>query len=160
MNATTTKATGAIAANTAETVHTIEIRKDLLIAAPLEITFESVLEELGPGGQMPDGTPFPRKLEAWPGGRWFRDLGNNTGNLWGHVQVIKPPALLELCGPFFMSYPAINFLQYRLTAEGTGTRLALVHRAIGLITSQHSEGVPKGWEYGLQRIREAAERKK
>ena len=39
------------------------------------------------------------KIEPWPGGRWYRDLGNNAGHLWGHVQVIKPPTLLEICGP-------------------------------------------------------------
>ena len=49
---------------------------------------------------------FPMVIEPWPGGRWYRDLGNNAGHLWGHVQVIKPPTLLELCGPMFMSFPA------------------------------------------------------
>ncbi len=32
---------------------------------------------------------MPMKLEAWPGGRWFRDLGDGNGHLWGHVQAIK-----------------------------------------------------------------------
>ena len=48
------------------------------------------------------------KIEAWPGGRWFRALGNNTGHLWDHVQSIKPPKLLEIHGPLFMSTPAIS----------------------------------------------------
>jgi len=26
---------------------------------------------------------------ALAGGRWFRDIGNNAGHLWGHVQVIR-----------------------------------------------------------------------
>jgi hypothetical protein len=43
-------------------------------------------------------------LEQWPGGRWSRDHGNGIGHLWGHVQVIKPPVLLELSGLMFMSY--------------------------------------------------------
>jgi hypothetical protein len=98
------------------------------------------------------------KLEAWPGGRWYRDLGNHSGHLWGHVQVIKPPTLLEICGPLMMSYPAANHLQYRLKAEGGVTRLAFLHRATGLILPEHREGMPKGWEHWLQRIRERAER--
>ena len=65
-----------------------------------------MLDQLGPEGQMPGGKPFPMKIEPWPGGRWYRDLGNNSGHLWGHVQVIKPPTLLEICGPLMMSYPA------------------------------------------------------
>jgi hypothetical protein len=106
---------------------------------------------------MPDGTPFPMKLEAWPGGRWFRDLGDNAGHLWGHVQVIKPPKLLEIYGPMFMSYAAISHIQYRLEAVGNGTLVKIAHKAIGLIPADHREGVHEGWAHGLKRIREIAE---
>lgn len=140
-----------------ESIHTLDIRRETFVAASIELTFQSVLDEIGPEGQMPDGKPFPLKLEAWPGGRWFRDLGNNTGHLWGHVQVIKPPKLLEICGPMPMSYPAVNHIQYRLTPEGKGTRLSLVHTAMGLIPQEHRDGMPEGWEHGLNRIREIAE---
>ena len=99
-------------------IQTISIPREIEIAAPIEIAFEAMLEEIGPGGEMPDGKPFPMVIEPWPGGRWYRDLGDNAGHLWGHVQVIKPPTLLELCGPMFMSFPGINHVQYRLTAEG------------------------------------------
>jgi len=75
------------------------------------------------------------------------------------VQVIKPPTLLEICGPLMMSYPAANHLQYRLTAEGNATRLEFVHRAVGLIPPDHRDGFPEGWQYWLERIRELAERK-
>jgi uncharacterized protein YndB with AHSA1/START domain len=143
-----------------QTVQTLDIRRDETIDAPIEIVFQAVLDELGPESQMPDGTPLPLKIEPWPGGRWYRDLGNNTGHFWGHVQVIKPPKLLEICGPMPMSYPAINHVQYRLTAEGDGTRLAIVHRAMGLIPQEHRDGMPEGWEHGLRRIREMAERRK
>lgn len=140
-------------------ISTVNIVREALIDAPVETTFEAVLEELGPGSELPDGQPFPMRLEAWPGGRWYRDLGNDSGHLWGHVQVIKPPGLLELCGPMFMSCPATNFVQYRLTAEGNRTRLKLVHRAMGLIPAEHREGVGEGWAHGLKRIREIAERR-
>jgi uncharacterized protein YndB with AHSA1/START domain len=146
--------------NEQQSVETLEIRKEIEIAAPLEIAFEALLEELGPEGQMPDGRPFPMKIEAWPGGRWYRDLGNTAGHLWGHVQVIKPPTLLEICGPLPMSYPAINHLQYRLKAESTATRLTLLHRAMGLIIPEHRDGMPKGWGYKLERVRELAEKRK
>jgi uncharacterized protein YndB with AHSA1/START domain len=145
---------------TPDSVQTFEIRKEIEIAAPIEVTFEAVLDELGPEGQMPGGKPFPMKIEPWPGGRWYRDLGNNSGHLWGHVQVIKPPTLLEVCGPMPMSYPAINHVQYRLKAEGTGTRLTVLHRAMGLILPEHRDGMPEGWEHGLERIRELALRRK
>jgi len=142
-----------------ESVQTLDILKEIMIAAPIEVTFEAVLEELGPGSELPDGKPFPMKVEPWPGGRWYRDLGNNAGHLWGHVQVIKPPALLELVGPMPMSYPAINHVQYRLKAEGAGTKLTIHHRGMGLIPAEHRDGMPEGWEHGLKRIRLIAERK-
>jgi uncharacterized protein YndB with AHSA1/START domain len=140
-----------------EAVTTLRIVKEQTIAAPIEIVFQAMLDELGPESQMPDGKPFPLKLEAWPGGRWFRDLGNNAGHLWGHVQVIKPPTLLEITGPIPMSYPAVNHIQYRLTAQGGGTVLKFTHQAMGLITPEHRDGMPEGWEFGLNRIREIAE---
>lgn len=132
-----------------ETIRTLNVRLERDIAAPLEIVWECVLEELGPAGQMPDGTPFPKTLEPWPGGRWFRDLGDNAGHLWGHVQVIKPPTLLELCGPLFMSYPAVSHVQYRLTTDGKRTKISMSHRAIGLLLDEHRTGVTQGWGHML-----------
>jgi uncharacterized protein YndB with AHSA1/START domain len=139
------------------TVQTMDFHKEELIDAPAEIVFQAVLDELGPEAQEPGGKPLQMKLEPWPGGRWFRDLGNNTGHFWGHVQVIKPPKLLELCGPTAMSYPAVNFVQYRLTPEGTRTRLKFTHKAMGLIPQEHRDGMPEGWEQWLKNIRELAE---
>ena len=101
---------------------------------------------------------MPMKLEAWPGGRWFRDLGNNTGHFWGVVQAIKPPSLLEICGPLFMSTPAVSNLQYRLTEENGLTRLRFVHRAMGWI-GESDRGVDAGWTDLMTRIRTAASKR-
>lgn len=142
-----------------QTVDAFEITREESIDAPIEVVFQSVLDEIGSEGQLPDGKPFPLKLEAWPGGRWFRDLGNNSGHFWGHVQVIKPPTLLELCGPMPMSYPAINHVQYRLIAQGERTQLKFTHKAMGLILPEHRDGMPEGWEFILSQIRERAVRR-
>lgn len=143
-----------------ETVHTLLVEKQIDIAAPLDIAWSALLEELGPGGEMPGGAAFPMVIETWPGGRWFRDLGEGAGHLWGHVQVIKPPKLLEICGPLFMSYPAVSHLQYRLTENDENTQLQLIHRAVGLITAEHREGVHDGWTHTLSRICQIADRLK
>jgi uncharacterized protein YndB with AHSA1/START domain len=147
------------AINEREEIQSFTIRKEIEIAAPVQIAFEAVLDELGPEGQMPDGTSLSMKFEPWPGGRWYRDLGNNTGHLWGHVQVIKPPTLLEIIGPMPMSYPAVNHVQYRLKEEGGLTRLTFVHRAMGLIAPEHRDGMREGWSAKLDRVRELAELK-
>jgi uncharacterized protein YndB with AHSA1/START domain len=138
----------------------LHIHQEIDINAPVSVAFEALLDQLGPASEMMDGKPMPMKIEPWPGGRWFRDLGNNSGHLWGHVQVIKPPKLLELWGPMVMSFAAINHIQYRLTEQGNGTRLALLHRAMGEIPPEHRDGMPKGWEHILEKIRENAERRK
>jgi uncharacterized protein YndB with AHSA1/START domain len=142
-----------------DAVQAFAIHKQIEIAAPIELAFAALLDELGPESQMPGGKPFPMTFEPWPGGRWYRDLGHQAGHFWGHVQVIKPPELLEICGPLFMSYPAVSHLQYRLTREGAGTRLAFVHRAMGLILPEHREGVQQGWQYRLEQIAKLAEKK-
>jgi hypothetical protein len=141
-------------------VQTFDFLKEVEIAAPIDIAFESMLAELGPEGQMPDGKPFPFKLEPWPGGRWYRDLGNNAGHYWGHVQVIKPPTLLEISGPMMASYPAMNHIQYRLTAQGESTRLKFTHRAFGRMPKDFLKGTTEGWDHWLKRINQIAARLK
>lgn len=140
-----------------QVVQTLEILKEEEIAAPIAVVFEALLEQLGPYNETPDRTPLPMKLEPWPGGRWFRDLGENTGHWWGNVQAIKPPSLLEISGPLFMSYPAISNVQYRLSEENGVTRLKFAHRASGWIPSDISEGVHRGWAYIHSKVRERAE---
>ena len=44
----------------------------------------------------------------------------------------------------FMSFPAVNHVQYRLTADGDGTRLKFTHRAMGPIPDEVREGVGTG----------------
>src|SRR5216684_5216166 len=88
---------------TEQTVHALEIVKEEEIAAPIDVVFETILEQMGPENEAPGTGPMPVKLEAWPGGRWYRDLGDDAGHFWGNVQAIKPPTLLEICGPLFIS---------------------------------------------------------
>lgn len=142
-------------------IHTLEVVKDEEIAASIDIVFETLLEQIGPYNEAPDGSPLVMHLEAWPGGRWFRDLGNNAGHFWGTVQAIKPPSLLEICGPLFMSFPVMSNVQYRLTEVEGLTRVQFVHRAIGQIPERLLDGVDvnRGWGHILNRLRDSAERK-
>jgi uncharacterized protein YndB with AHSA1/START domain len=152
-----------MAVSTEQEIRTFEIVKEEAIAASIEIVFETLLEQMGPYNQTPDGTSLAMKIEPWPGGRWYRDLGNNTGHFWGHVQAIKPPKLLEICGPLFLSYPAMSNVQYRLTEENGLTRLKFVHSAMGMIPKDLIEGprsASTGWTHMLERIRKGAESRK
>ena len=80
----------------------LDITEEIRVRASLDTTFAALLEEMGPGNQGHQGAPMPMTLEPWPGGRWFRDLGDGNGHLWGHVQAIKRPMLLEISGPLMM----------------------------------------------------------
>ena len=134
------------------------INQEIRVNASLEVTFESLLEQLT-DNEMPDGTKFPMKLEAWPGGRWYRDLGNDNGHLWAHVQAIKRATLLEFTGPLMMSNPVLNNVQYRLSEADGVTVIKFRHSAFGLIDEGHRKGLSGGWNYINDRIRQRAEQK-
>ena len=136
----------------------LKVTQEIRVRASLETTFAALLEELGPSQRMMDETPMPMKLEAWPGGRWYRDLGDNNGHCWATVQAIKRPTLLEMSGPLFMSYPVSNNLQYRLSQEGDETVINFCHSGFGLISEDHRKGVVSGWTTIHERFRKRAEK--
>jgi len=136
---------------------TLDIKQEIQVRASLDATFDALLEEIGPHNQTPDGQPMPLKIEPWPGGRWYRDLGGNNGHLWAHVQAIKRPSLLEFTGPLFASYPFVSNVQYRLSEVDGGTLISFRHVALGLIEEKHREGVHKGWASMHDRVRKHAE---
>jgi len=134
-------------------VQTLEIVKEEEIAAPIHVVFEEILAQLGPLNETPEGVSLAMKLEAWPGGRWFRDLGDGAGHWWGSVQAIKPPSLIEVSGPLFLSYPSNSNVQYRLKEENGVTQLKFTHRAVGWLPTEMSEGAKTGWSFMLEQIR-------
>jgi hypothetical protein len=136
---------------------TLTINQEIHVNASLDVTFDALLEQIGPQNSRPDGVAMPMVIEPWPGGRWYRDLGGNNGHLWAHVQAIKRPTLLEFSGPLFASYPFVSNVQYRLTEVDGGTRIDFRHTALGFIQDDHRGGVNKGWAWMLERTRKAAE---
>lgn len=136
---------------------TLTVNQEIRVRASLDVTFAALLDQLGPLNERPDGAAMPLKLEPWPGGRWFRDLGDGDGHLWAHVQAIKRPTLIELCGPLFMSHPVANNVQYRLSEEGGETLIKFRHSGFGLVQDEHKKGVATGWSYIHEQVRKRAE---
>jgi hypothetical protein len=136
----------------------LSVTEEIHIRSSLTATFAALLEELGPSNEGENGVPMPMTLEAWPGGRWFRDLGGNAGHLWGHVQAIKPPTLLEITGPLMMSFAVASNLQYRLKEVNGGTLITLRHSALGLFPDGYREALSQGWPLLFDRIRRRTER--
>lgn len=136
---------------------TLSITQEIRVNAPLEATFAAILEEMGPRFAGEDGKSLRMKIEARPGGRWYRDLGDDNGHLWGHVQAIKRPTLLEFTGPLMMSYAAVSNIQYRLSPVDGGTLITFKHSAMGMIPDEDRAGMHEGWTDLLDRVRRNAE---
>jgi len=135
----------------------LDLSYEITVRASLEATFASILEQMGPANAGANDAPMPMVLEPWPGGRWFRDLGQGNGHFWGHVQAIKRPTLLEIVGPLFMSHPVISNVQYRLTETADGTLMTFRHSALGFVPDEIRVGVKDGWEPLFERVRRQAE---
>jgi hypothetical protein len=138
---------------------TVNITEEIHVKAPLDVTFEALLEQLGPLMTAAENRPMPMKIEAWPGGRWYRDLGDGNGHLWAHVQSIKKPTLLEFYGPLMMSYPVASNVQYRLSEEAGGTLIKFQHLALGMIPEDYRKGLNEGWCSINARAKALAEKK-
>ena len=131
---------------------TLDIQQEAVINGPIDDVFKGVIFRFGKGSTTPDGTSMQLDIEEFAGGRWIRDRGEGVQHLWGHVQVIKAPTLLELSGPMFMSYPALNHIEIKLEEADGGTKIMFRHRALGLLDAQHREGVKDGWKHFLSSI--------
>ena len=136
---------------------TFTLNQEIHVKAPLDTTFAALLEQLGPGNETMEGKSLNLKIEAWPGGRWYRDLGDGNGHFWAVVQAIKRPTLLEFAGPIFASFPLVNNVQYRLKEVEGGTLIVFRHTALGLLTEDHKAEMPKGWASMHERVRRFAE---
>lgn len=131
----------------------LDITEETRVTASIEDTFAALLEELGPANRGMRNEAMPMVLEARPGGRWYRDLGDGNGHLWGHVQAIKSPALLEVAGPLMMSFAVASNVQYRLRAEGGQTVITLHHTAIGLFPDGYKLPLSQGWKAINERLK-------
>ena len=136
---------------------TLDISQSVEINSAIGDTYRALIRRLTDQSSTPDNKPMPMVLEEWPGGRWFRDLGNGQGHLWGFVQVIRPPTLIEIQGPLFMSYAVAGHVQFQLAQVPGGTELSMRHRVLGQVEEGHRAGVTDGWGHFLQTTKLIAE---
>ncbi len=131
----------------------LDVEQHIDVKATPEKAFAAVIHRLGKGNTRPNGESLQLQLEPKAGGRWYRDRGEGVEHLWGFVQVIKPPTLLELSGPMFMSYPATNHVEVKIEPASKGCRVTLRHRALGMIDPEHRKNVATGWAHMLEGVR-------
>ena len=116
---------------------TLTVTEEIRVRASLEMTFATLLEEMGPHNETPTGE-----------------------TLAGVVQAIKRPTLLEISGPLFLSAPVMSNMQYRLTAVDGGTLISFRHSALGFVPDEVRKDLGTGWSKLHDRVRRVAEQKK
>lgn len=136
---------------------TFTVTEEIAVRASLDQTFQSLIANMGRLNQTPEGSPLPMVLEPRPGGRWYRDLAGDDGHLWGFVQSIKRPTLLEIWGPLFMSTAATSNLLYRLSETPEGTLIKFTHTLVGPFPEDHRPRLLSGWTALHARVRKDAE---
>ena len=136
---------------------TFTVTEEIAVRASLDQTFQSLIANMGRLNQTPEGSPLPMVLEPRPGGRWYRDLAGDDGHLWGFVQSIKRPTLLEIWGPLFMSTAATSNLLYRLSETPEGTLIKFTHTLVGPFPEDHRPRLVSGWTALHARVRKDAE---
>jgi hypothetical protein len=141
----------------AQEAQTFIVTEEIHVRASLQRTFDSLLANMGRLNESPDGSPLPMVLEPHPGGRWYREFGGDNGHLWGFVQSIKRPTLLEIWGPLFMSTAATSNLMYRLSETPEGTLIKFTHTLVGPFPEDHRPRLATGWTAMHARVRRAAE---
>ena len=116
----------------------LDISQETHVRSSLAATFAALLEELGPSNLGQNDVPMPMTLEAWPGGRWFRDLA-------------------RVVGPLMLSNPVLSNVQYRLKEVDGGTMIAFRHTALGLFPDGYREALSQGFKGIFDRIRRRVE---
>ncbi len=135
----------------------IDIEQRVVVQASIETVFEGLIFRMGEGNKGAENAPMPMVLERKPGGRWFRDLGDGAGHLWGHVQSYRPPDLLEVYGPLAMSLPVTNNVIIRLSETEEGIEVVLKHTAAGPVPEGWDEGYQEGWGDWLSDVKNDCE---
>jgi hypothetical protein len=135
---------------------TLDVTLETRVAASIDDTFTALLAELGPHNVGMGNAPMPMVLEAHPGGRWYRDLGDGNGHCWGMVQAIRRPTLLEISGPLMMSFAVSSNVQYRLKTDGSDTVISFRHNALGLFPDGFRDNLTAGWTAIGERVQKRA----
>jgi len=136
----------------------MNIEQTIEIKASPEKVFDGLIKHLCNMEGEPGKPPLKLKLERKPGGRWFRDLGDDSGHLWGFVQSIKPPTLLEIFGPMMISNPVACHLIARLSPTPAGTKVVFKNEVFGPIPEEHKENMKEGMGQAWTQLLDALKR--
>lgn len=126
----------------------VDLRQEIVIAAPPERVFRALTAQLGEWWGAPqlvrkDATGVA--LDPRVGGIMGETWPEGGGQAWATVEGIDPPRLLQLTGRMMMPGCVAGWIRYALAPEGAGTRLTLEHRAVGAISAETKASYDDGW---------------
>ena len=137
---------------------TFHIEQEVEIRAPRARVFDALTRDVGQWWAFrATHGESTLVLEPRVGGRFYEDLGDGQGALWGTVTYIKRPEALRLTGQLGMlKDPVIGVYGYELIEAPGGTTLVkLTHRVAGAPAPQAAESYRGGWGKLLGRFLKA-----
>jgi DNA-binding transcriptional ArsR family regulator/uncharacterized protein YndB with AHSA1/START domain len=130
-------------------VSSFHLEQEVTIRAPRARVFDALTRDVGQwwAFRLTRDAKSTLVLEPRVGGRFFEDMGDGEGALWGTVTYIKRPEVLRLTGPLgMMKEPIIGVYTYELSDAADGaTLLKLTHRVAGQPGPKAEESYRGGW---------------
>lgn len=133
---------------------TLDVANEVTVDAPPERVFDALLRmgEWWPHRFREGATVV---LEPFVGGRFYESWGGDDGALYGTVARLERPSVFAVSGPMGMAGPVSGVWSMTLTPSGSGTTLALAHRAFGDIDEETRAGYTHGWGEVVDALRAA-----
>ena len=124
---------------------------EVLIEAPIERVWRAMVVDTNEWWHREFFIgPDPKALLIEPrlGGRMYEDWGDGEGMIWGHVNMVRSPELLQIVGDCSKDFggPSRHIMTWNLEQDGGTTRLRLEHSIHGHVTAQVEENTSAGWK--------------
>jgi uncharacterized protein YndB with AHSA1/START domain len=133
---------------------TLDVANEVTIDAPREKVYDALLRigEWWPHRFRADSSVV---LEPSVGGRFYEDWGSGGGALYGTVLKLSRPDTVVVSGQMGMAGPVAAVWSMTLTSSGSGTLLALAHKAFGDIDEETRAGYTAGWAEVFEALKAA-----
>lgn len=132
----------------------VHIEDEIRIGAPASRVFGAMVGEIGMWfWRGEEGTDPPAKLEAWAGGRFFREWGEGNTELFATVGLIKKDRQLRLLGSIGGRHAIASVADLVLEEEGDETLVRVTHRVSGEVTDAEVGDYESGWHDELASLK-------
>jgi len=137
----------------------VVIEQEVEIAAPPARVYQAALRETGSWFYVPteESAHGRSAIEPFVGGRFWRDYGEEGGELYGHVTRLDRDALVRIAGTFGNRFASTSVVDLAIEAKGGGSVVRLSHRVSGDVPEELASEFERGWECELANLRSFVE---